>query len=114
MSVSHTSPNTHKQDRSHKPEALTEPVFAGDPAESLAVGLPSSEEADGAVLPALDHLQMPRQQDNGGVRGRMRIISHSAFHPPPVMSHPESHSWSLSSSKTKLNELISARSFTNE
>lgn len=44
------------------PEPLTEPVFTGNLAKSLPVGLPSSEEVDRAVLPALYHLQRERER----------------------------------------------------
>ena len=76
--------------RSHKLEALTEPVFAGDLPESLAVGLPSSEEVDGAVLPALDHLHMAKTARQRGGQGSdenhlaQRVSSSSCDESPQV------------------------------
>lgn len=54
--------HTHTR-RCGTPEPLTQPVFAGNLAKSLPVGLPSSEEVDRAVLPALYHLQRQRQRE---------------------------------------------------
>lgn len=73
MSHAHT-PNTL---RCGTPEPLTEPVFAGNLAKSLPVGLPSSEEVDRAVLSALYHLQRQRvggegsefERDSSHIRG---------------------------------------------
>lgn len=46
-------------------EALTEPVFTSDFAKSLTIRLPSSEEVDRAILPALDHLHNQNSKRRG-------------------------------------------------
>lgn len=72
---------SHTHQHSHTPQLLTEPVFAGDLAKSLAVGFPSSEEVDGAVLPALDHLHSSDRK----ARGSEVIVK---IHHMQYMSHP--------------------------
>lgn len=104
-----TSTHAHES-RTHThchgtPEPLTQPVFAGNLAKSLPVGLPSSEEVDRAVLPALDHLHEPgaaawergrergkKQSQGVGVGGQSSNGIHrayAAFDPPlRALSHP--------------------------
>lgn len=63
-------------------------MFASNLAKSLPVGLPSSEEVDRAVLPALDHLQGQRQRERKKCReGQSLNGIHRAsepFDPPPL------------------------------
>lgn len=73
------------------PEPLTEPVFPGNLAKSLPVGLPSSEEVDRAVLPALDHLHRPREREKESERRSWNGIhrAYAVFDPPlRALSHP--------------------------
>lgn len=73
MSHAHTQAQAHTHTHARRrgtPEPLTQPVFAGNLAKSLPVGLPSSEEVDRAVLPALDHLHEPGAAETGRDRER--------------------------------------------
>lgn len=79
---SHNS-DQHTQQKDTQPELLTQPVFSGNLAKSLPVGLPSSEEVDRAVLPALDHLHSTTRQ---GVRGQIHLAA--CFNPLSADSYP--------------------------
>lgn len=102
----------HCGTHTHTPEPLTQPVFSGDLAKSLTIRFPSSEEVDWAVLPALNHLHS--QDSKTRVQGSDEIHHTRCASSSIVMTHSEPLCWSLSSSRTKLNELINACSFTNE
>lgn len=56
----------------------------------------------------------PRQRGKKGGQRSDEIHLPQCVSSSSVMSHSKSHSWPLSSSRTKLNELINACSFTNE
>lgn len=109
--VTHGQTHTHNR-HCRTPEPLTEPVFTSDLSKSLTIGLPSSEEVDRAILPALDHLHSQDSKARG--QGSDEIHHTQSVSSSSVMSHSTSHCWSLSSSRTKLNELVNACSFTNE
>lgn len=93
----HTHRHTHQKHT--QPELLTQPVLSSNLAKSLPIGLPSSEEVDRAVLPALDHLHSPCRK----TRGQRSDSFGNVLQPPLRWLIP--HHTDLSCLGSKLNEL---------